>query len=276
MDPFGTTFSNELPCIPDDFVVPSMKWSQKLRTQFVIGTSGIGYLVASPLCFGSDLGLYARTEAGFDGTTISSTEVADKVSVFLNHKFPWTYDNVPLVRMVAFGLRARYIGTELNRGGRLMTTATTNINDTLSGDSLNDLLSRPETESYSCDRAWKSVGYRPTDIGSSQYSRVSQPVTTAANCNVVILATGTAGNTYEAEIIIYYEMTSFGDNVISNSTQSHADPIGYSWIRDYLASVAASEIGTKVLTGFQRYVSTKAMQSISGYMNGQRRLQWDL
>jgi hypothetical protein len=67
-----------------------------------------------------------------------------------------------------------------------------------------------------------------------------------------VLLTGTPGNTYEFEVVLFYEAISgslaSGLSVtVDNVSRSHSDTGGLSIIRDFLGGVYESEVGQAVL-----------------------------
>lgn len=263
-DPFNTRFENELPCIPDQQDVPSMKFSTFQRGNFNVGTEGYGFIVISPYALGNDIPNIAYSNNTYAGSTITNNSATTGVIHQNNLRFPFSSAAMPACRVVASAIRIRYSGTELQRGGLIIGCATLDASstDNIIGRNLSDLSSRPESGSFTVTRSWKGLGFRPSQI--PVYNSATNTIATNGNGKMGFIVYGEDALPYEYEVINYYEaVSSAGNNFITNTSRSHSDMVGLSWVRDFAGSVASSEIGTAVLQRFGRYIQNAAVSSLS-------------
>jgi len=239
-NPFDSTIVAA--CIPDLIDIPSKKVKIMTRSSFTVGTAGVGFISVSPKgasC--SDVAFANVTSATFTGAVITDSGGGFVNTVFMLQA-PLTFANLGTglnqiaPRVVGFGVRVRYTGTELNRGGRLILFRATTMDFDSSGMSVSDLLAVRTTITRPVSRSWHSVAWLPGK--STDYDFF----TTLANANttspLVILVEGaTAGNTFEVELVGHYEYIGATDN----TSRSHTDLPGMSAIKDAINSEAAIE-----------------------------------
>lgn len=113
-------------------------------------------------------------------------------------------------RTVAYGIRVRYVGTELQRGGTITTLEHPNHGSTF-GLSLSDLQLFDNAETQQVDREWHSVTWQPISATELQYTITSQPIRSGSSNNgahvIAILLTGVPGVIYEWEVAQHIEYT---------------------------------------------------------------------
>lgn len=129
-DPFSPLATQV--CIPSGSAIPSQKVTGFLRFDGVIGSSGFGYITASPSgC--SDVVQLFYTETGYTGTNVSmlsgNNTVAPGVNVATVSNLPYTFsqhvlasnNDIPTVRsrVVAAGLTVQYTGTAQSESGMI-------------------------------------------------------------------------------------------------------------------------------------------------------------
>ena len=263
LDPFGSRSRNlESPCIPDDKDVPSYKFSVLSRGSLTLGTAGFGFILAAPMSNGNDAEYLATTVAAYAGNTVTGTVGTAGVLNPTYTNFPWAQGSVP-VRLVANGLRIRYTGTELNRGGSVVVASAATWTDNFQGNTFSQIANRSNATMYPVNRQWIQGSYRAVmaDLANTNTGNTGEYVTTnydltAANTNgkLVMAITGEAGNTFEYEWVAYYEAIPYQNFSLPMVTASHSDLPGFSWVRDYANRLAATEIGSAALNGFQQFL----------------------
>jgi hypothetical protein len=272
-DPFGYT-SNGLPCVPDLNDLASYKVSTIATGTFVVGTTGIGYVAVAPQNATNDVPIGVTTTALFAGAAIASAGVG--ITSFVNPRAPYGTANLRDSRLVAMGLRCRYMGTELNRGGRIITAVTAAQGDGWNGTTTNGILSRPDSSSFECDRKWHGVNWKPLSINDVTYiSNRNNDATTAGspgyNQMVCYVDGGTTGNSYEFQLVAYWEFIPRYDSATSttfsvpNVSKSHADLVGLSNVRDYLGQHKSSEQGPSVFQRGLTFIKNLALGAVSSY-----------
>lgn len=270
-DPFGYS-GNMSPCVPDLIDLPSYKFSTLSTGTFTVGTANVGYVAVTPSNFTNDVPIGVTTSAAFAGSTVSQT--AAGTAGFNNIRFPYTNASQREVRLVAMGLRCRYMGSELNRSGRIICAVTAAGSDALNGSTIVGLMSRPDTSSFACDRGWHGVNWKPLLPSDTQYGTRNNDATSATlnTVQLLCLADGTiAAQSFEFQLVAYFEaiprFDSPSGNTLSvpNVSKSHSDTVGMSNIRDYLGSIKSTEQGPSVFQKGLAFIRNLAIGAISAY-----------
>ena len=234
-NPFDTTISGA--CVPDLMDLPSKKIRVMGRTSFTIGTAGVGFITLSPRAGASNNVSCANTSlATFVGTTVTDSGVTVATNLmaqspYLNTDFGIGVGKLQY-RLVGFGVRVRYISTELNRGGRLILFRAPASNFDATGATGADLLGFRTSITRAVSRSWVGLAYQPGSLSDDYdfHTIVSDPNTTSP---LVIFCDGaTAGNTFEVEYIGHYEY----NGQTNDTTRSHTDLAGMSAIKDAVSS----------------------------------------
>jgi hypothetical protein len=278
VDPFGYNVSN-LPCVPDFSSMPSYKISTKIRGTFAVGANGFGYITYAPYSTSandSSCGFFSNSS--YTGTTVSDVTTLAGVFALTNGQFPYTTSTARPTRIVASGIRVRYIGTELNRGGQcVIVRSSSNFGGsaTLIGADLADMLARQRTVTTSVDRNWHGATYLPMDMANN-YASAPVGYGTAVE-QLCIAVTGSPGNQFEFEIITYYEIlpTVVGGvpRTVPTQTASHSDADGLSHIRDWLNSAIDTAMGSNA---FNTALRTISAAMIARYRPGNPAIEWNL
>ena len=268
-DPFSLDAG--MACIPDLVDIPSQKIMCKARGTFAAGTQGVGYLVASPLCAVSDstFGIvYSGT--AYAGTTINVNTATAGVSGSDTGQFPYTSAQIANLqqRTVACGLRVRYLGTELNRSGR-MVLGRLPAGSSASGYSMTNLLSNNAFQSIPVSRKWSYVTYIPSDESDYGYTSNAGTINstdTLGNARLLCMIDGTtASNAFEYEVVYHKEYYSKNQNVqnVPNLSVSHSDTNGLSAIRNYLEGSVDYLGGPEAFRSAMNFVSRYAPIEVS-------------
>lgn len=226
-------------CLPDMHAVPSHKVVCRARGSFAVGTGGVGWIYVNPQAKCSNSIICYYTPTGYAGTTSLSWAAAG-ASNTQNTMSPYgpsdLSQNETRTRVVACALRIRYTGTELNRGGNILMVRDPD-NGLLDSRAYATLLSEiPGLHTSIVNRQWNVVIWEPTDPGDYDYGINSEANSTSSSSgyrNMGAYVTGTAGNTFEWDIIQYLEFV--GTTKIP-ATPSPADPEGVAIVRDAVPS----------------------------------------
>jgi hypothetical protein len=264
LDPFSAGLRENLPCIPDDKETTSLKFSTLTRSNVYVGTLRYGYLVLNPTTKGSDNTMGYSTLATYAATTVPSA-VGSTVSGLFDTSFPWIGTALPAVRIVGCGVRIRYVGSELNRGGTVTKFCGVD-NGVYTGATYNVLVSAPETKIEPVNRQWHTMAFRPKLGASTDFVAAQQGVGNYAP--MVFAVTGEPGNQFEVEVIRYFEATSSPLIQVTGVGKSDCDLIGLSVVRDYASAILNSDAGQAVLQGFNSYLKNSAASALSGLALG--------
>jgi hypothetical protein len=274
LDPWDVlNHEDHLPCIPDEFDQPSFKYGTRVRGTFTIGTQGIGFVVASPLNGVLTSNTAAYTGSGFTGTTISTgvtgvTLASDAQLVAASAAV------APNYRLVACGLRVRYTGTTLNAGGQILPFRALPSGDSVNGCAFADILQRQDHSTKPCTRAWYGTVWFPTFADATKFTASSFDVTSSFNQKVGVIVSGAAGNTYEFDMVRFWEVVADTSNAVQATftpigiSKSHTDLTGLGWVRDYLGGLTVDDYGKVAYDAGVRYVSGIAMKSMASFVSG--------
>jgi len=250
-DPFGD-FAN-LPCIPDDLDYPSQKWrSYRRGVTAMVGTQSIGFVAINPFLFGvSDIDCMYWTgttynqaglvQPGFVGVTGLYSGLNNSAYVASTQLGPALKSEIQF-RLVGCALRVRYTGTELNKGGKIILARAPGLDSVmdLGPSSITtdlDLLQIKDTVQLPCTRSWKTIAWFPGDKLDFDYiedprSKYLTSDYTNGYAQLVALFTGTPGNSYDFEVMSYFEYR----GSVAAPTKSHSDIVGLSAVRDHVST----------------------------------------
>lgn len=211
-------------CMPDAIVLPTGKRRLMLKGTGSTGTTGVGYVLGQP---------YNPTNNGSGTITTTAASVgttATAFSGFTNYALsPFTNGSYAIgdiglnsveYRICAFGIRVRFKGTQLNKGGTVYAYRSPSNSElwTVTPDALIPLST---CKSYDFGDEWVTVRWKiatPTDTDFA-----SAIATTSALALIVVAATGDA-QPFEYQAVTFFELV--GSNV-NSLTESHSDPVGF-------------------------------------------------
>lgn len=242
-------WSDAAPCLPSGFPLPSLK-----RKFFARGTGGqggaagsTGFIAFAPyLGVSSNNGCVFWTDGAYTGSVVATSGTGVNSGV-LNSSYTTAMfgANGLQYRLVTAGIRLRYTGTELNRGGRFIPFEHPNHGSVV-GLSASNLLSMQGVQPVrpSSDGKWVTVvSSGPKEEAEMGYA-TDWSVAPANNTTLVIMCNGgvapvggVAQFTFEWEAWANYEITGIN---LSGQTESHHDPVG--------ASLAANAVNQAQLT----------------------------
>lgn len=196
------------------------------------GTNGFGFITLSPhTMIQSDSSSVRASTAAF---TSNYVNFADPGTQVFNSNSPYTLSDFALntpgklqQRVVSAGLRVRYIGTELNRGGQIVALHDPNHN-TLAGMTLQDMNAMLESRKFPVNREWTTVLYKPV-------FPVEMTFTTAGYMNIYDFM----GMTFQSPdpitpMVLEFEaftVVEVTGAIAKGKTPSHSDPVGFSAIQ---------------------------------------------
>lgn len=163
-------------------------------------------------------------------------------------------------RVVSAGLRIRYIGTELNRGGQIVCFHDP-THSTLNQRSLASIDGEQESRRLPVTKDWTTVLYRPVDDVDNEFSsslHLTSTVDVGSFYIGVIVQSPGVQSDYEFEFYVNFEV--HGRNV-RGKTPSHVDVTGHGAI---VASVISSPV--MVPNQINPAVRTKSfLEQVEGY-----------
>ncbi len=203
------------------------------------------------------------SDAAYTGTTIDGTAGVGKTAITNSRNAYAATDfgtNLVQGRTVGVGLRVRYIGKEVDRGGKLLTVRHPQ-NTSLSGMNMSAILTDfSEVEPVPVTRQWSTVTYRPVSQNQITYWTSAAPSFQALSLAAIVDGAVT-GASFEWEAVSYYEFT--GD--VGNKTPTHSDPQAMGVVRNLLpeSSKGGESFFKKIVHGITEtlngHLATKAL-----------------
>jgi hypothetical protein len=275
IDPFN---GPEGACMP---VAPSVR-TRRMRTfvrgTMAVGTNGFGFINAQPLCINngstatvafSTNAVY--TNATFAGTTTSldtsGTGATGVVGVNNNSDYvagSFVYGGIAGVapvdcsRLVSLGLRVRYKGTELNRGGRIITFEEADHNYIAVGQTAATVLANESAHEHpilSNSKDWVAVcssgPKAPSEYEFGTCNSTATPTGVATGPNgvsscvsnyLMIIIESTAGNLFDFELYQNWEIIGYN---IRGKVYNEADDVGVSSVVGTVLSVNDSALDSQ-------------------------------
>jgi hypothetical protein len=248
-NPFNGPISG-VPTMPTTLSFKQRAW---VRGTFETSASnGFGSISCSPVNTGfNDLSAIIVTTSAYAGLVIPADGAAGSLSLTSNSQ----YDSTQVgegganlqYRPVACGLKIRYIGTELNRGGQKLGFMDPTHNGT-SGRTFSDIDGELTSVRFPVSREWTTVLYRVVNTSENQYrTNFNAGSYPDHYMTFVIQAPPGIPLAFEFECSVVMEFQ--GRNVRGMSPTPH-DPVGFAAI-DYVTQVSKA-LNPNSLTGENR------------------------
>lgn len=220
MDPFD----GPLACVPSQSTpLPSFKakvWSRGIVT---VGAGGRGFILVNPQLTTDSAGLGIwYTDASFaGGGSDPLTNVPTTGVINVGTNAPYAISAAVRFRLVACGIRVRYMGAELDLAGYTLAVRNPD-NATLVGSTLTQCLAFDFAGWYPTTtmREYTSVVWMPADPDDEHFSSSSAG---GVPC-LAIWVNGTAASQFTYEV---YSIVEYIGASVRGKTLSHADPSGY-------------------------------------------------
>lgn len=238
-------WNNASPCLPHGFPLASRKMKTFARGIATIG-SDIGFVIARPAAGASNNNFVVlSTDAGYAGSTVrDSTTMGVNASVansdYASSSFSTSSNQY---RLVTAGIRIKYRGTALARGGRIVALEEPD-HQSLDGHTVSQLLSYKGATSLrpSGGDDWTElVSSGPKVPSELQYSENFLPTANPSNNAYMVLAfEGVPDLAFEWEFWGNYEI--IGSDVRSKTISHHDAPGAFS-ISNALTVLAEKGLG---------------------------------
>lgn len=251
-------------CMPVTPACLTRKVRAFVRTQAVIGTQGVGFAAMQPkACNNPILGFGIANQAAYvstaayaqastvampilDTTTVTGLGAFDHNSDYASSTFG---DTQVQARLVSMGLRVRYAGTELQRGGRVILLEDPEhigwgrgASSTLS---LAQLLSYEKAKEHKVGMDWISL-CSTGPVVPQEFDFVGSPLTpfggTVTNHYLVAFLQGVAGNVFDVEFYWNFEFTG---SAVRGKSYSEADDHGAAVVLGAIKSVNDNQLDTR-------------------------------
>jgi hypothetical protein len=274
-DPFGFTRvgMEGMPCIPDLLDAPSTKYRSVARGSLVVPATNSGFLLLNTHTAPAN-NAYSILNSNALYILVDqfpTTGVETGVTRSFFNQSPYSSAEIGVgagnvqYRVVALGIRVRYIGTVLNRGGRIIPFRHPN-NQPFTGYTLGDVMGYTNVHPSTVDDKWHAVNYMPVRATDYEYKSVAisgVPATAGASAvGILINPNGSTAVTYEWEAVMYTEW--IGE--IPLTTPSHSDVPGMSAIRNLMEGGLDADPNTNLFQEVMKGVQAIGPQNISGFV----------
>lgn len=254
-------------CMPVTPACLTRKVRTFLRTQCNIGTAGVGFVAMQPLAgnngvvTGGSIGTAAvyvsgSTYAGPSTVAIPDLNPTTTGVVPFNHNGDYTIGsfatNGVQARLVSMGLRVRYAGTELNRGGRVILLEDpehVGFGSVTGLLNLGTMLAYEKSKEHKVGTDWISlcstgpVVPQEFDFVPSAYTPFAPATPSGNGCHyLVAFLQGTAGNVFDVECYWNFEYTG---SVVRGKSYSEADDHGAAVVLGAIKSVNDNQLDSR-------------------------------
>jgi len=252
-------FDGPLACVPSDFLNNNRIARTFVRGSFACGPN-VGFIAMDPFYMQfNDYPAVISSNSSFAGTTIDLNDTANINLALSNSDYTTAVvgpGNAGLSwRVVGAGLRFRYRGTELNRGGTIHALHDP-THDSLQGRSVSVIDGELQARQLPVTTKWTTILYRPVSPDDLELS-ITSPGSTTKSPNITAIVprwyigaviTPPSNSTlssfeYEAACVCEYQ----GRNVRGQVT-THADPVGLSAALQSVVDIHPSQIDSKAVT----------------------------
>lgn len=194
-------------CIPSTFSPASGKYKVFSRLTMSTGSNNFGFVLVQPTA-ANDLAYIHSSGSTYAGTTLVTTGTG-VTSTTVNSPFAAadfsTAQATVKARLVAAGVRIRFIGTEVDRGGQVIGLVHPD-HSSMAGMTLADIRAFSTCYTSKVNREWHSICYNPIQPDDLQYH--ADPLfgnVSNAYMAFVVQAPATAAGTFEVEIAYHFE-----------------------------------------------------------------------
>jgi hypothetical protein len=188
-------------------------------------TTGFGFIVVNPnFASVNDLACVRASTSAYTASTITTSAGTGVVGPVSNASFAQAQLATTLqYRVVASGLKIRYIGTELNRGGQLVAFHDP-FHQSLNGKTLSQLDAELQSERFRVNENWSYVLFRPVHDEDLEM-KSDLPAEFAWFMAFAFQApTPEIGGTFEYE---FFTICEYAGTNARGMTPSHYDPVGF-------------------------------------------------
>ena len=253
-DPFEAAVCG-IPSYPS---LPSLKKKVWVKGTFATsGTTGFGFIAADPRAsIVNDVGAVIFSDASYTHSHARNTSFGSVTAVsnapYTTAQLDSASDGVSF-RVVASGLRIRYIGSELNRGGFKIGLVDP-TNSTIIDRQIPQFEAETQSKRFAVDRKWTTLLYKPTTYSQVQFNyglstggSTPDPATVIGTDRAYWLgfavqaASASTSLSYEYELFTIVE---YQGSIGTGQTLTMYDPVGH-------AAVDAVGISSRALTPSQ-------------------------
>lgn len=252
------------PCVPDNITLPSYKFAARGRYTLTVGAAGLGFATVDPYLFGTQF-----PAARFSGPGYQSAVVDISANFFVEapSDSPYPLDSFDpktktalSLRVVGFGLRARYTGSEMSRSGQIVAFREP-VNSIITSPAPVDVfLANREAVTVPSDRKWHSAVWRPATPRDLAYEDNFSLFTQFEPSILLVVSGAVPGTSFEIDAVGWYEVIG---NTLPHLSRSHSDPLGMSVVMAGLSSKQPTASPQSSVNSFIREATEIANTTLS-------------
>lgn len=200
-DPFAD-FSDGLPCVPNAASPASKRYQTRARGAFEVGTAGVGWISASPFqpTNNGTVGLW--TNAAYN--VLGYNSAAPNTVVYYSNG-PYTVaqlnGNVGVnVQIVGCGLRVKYCGPEIEKGGRVLLARQSTGNSLPANMTIAEITNYQSTGLGPAKRQDECVIWQPDSPDQFAFWTYQDGISNTQQL-LILVAGGTPGASWEFELV---------------------------------------------------------------------------
>jgi len=236
-------FTGPVACVPTYPVSKTRKVRTFARGTFqTSATNGFGYIVADPSrALTNDAPCVVGSNSASTQTSMDWTVVGQNVQFLSNSEYGFASigDSPTQIeyKQVSAGLKVRYIGTELDRGGQIIGLQDQNHASVFQRN-ISSVDGEETSRRFAIDRKWKRVLFRPLEGSDLDFLDALSTYTPGPTdmsffmCFVIQAPNVTTSLSFEFEFFANFEV--IGRNV-RGLTTSHVDPVGAAAVQAVVA-----------------------------------------
>lgn len=219
-----------LPCVPNGVAPASFRYQSSARGVFTIGTSGLGYVAISPYaaCTSATPSAGVYTTNTFTQSTYQPSGTG--VTAFNNNSTydaaTWSGNAAQNFRIVGCGLKIKYSGSEMNRGGRNLAFRTMTNAPIPTGATQALIQQYRSTGILSVKRPPEEIVWAPDEIEQTSFWTYVDGTTNIITMGMFVFG-ASAGQAFDFEAIWYFE--SIGQSTFGIQ-RTEADPVGFALV----------------------------------------------
>ncbi len=255
-------------CIPAGmFSMNSLKHKSYIRGQFQLGTTGFGYISVTPRTSNNQTVLTATTSASVFASG-TAPNAATGLTTLTSASLPYALADFSVsgardirARIVAFGIRVKYVGPLMNRNGVALPYLDADCNDTATEtfDYVSSLQYVEPKRIGDADWDCACCYAGPIDPTQVDFTNQTNPIVSGGGAPMMILIKGVAGDTYEFD---YCQHSEYIGN-IGGRTKSHSDPSSFAAVTSAAQEVVADRaFEPSKMKSFAEKIYTKLSENL--------------
>jgi hypothetical protein len=253
-------FAGPLACVPSDIINNNRISRSFIKGVFACGPN-VGFIAFDPIHASfNDVPAVISSKSSYAGSIMDLNNVADTNLDLSNADYPETSIGVASpglsYRVVAAGLRFRYRGTELDRGGTIHALIDP-THDPLLNRTVSNIDAEMQSKQLPVVKQWSTLLYRPAHqtemlMSSSTPGAITKHPGITANAGIhwyigalITPPTSTSLSSFEYEA---FTVTEYQGRNVRGQVTTHTDPIGLSAAVQATVDIRPTQASTETIS----------------------------